>query len=213
MRIVVFDIETRLGWEDLSDDPDPQRRKEIGWARLRAGDGGISAICVYDLSEQWLYMYDDTPLSIRAAISHLEAADLVVGYRSEGFDLPCLEGVWGRRLKFKEHLDLYALIARRNARKGIVGKRGEFKLGTVCKRAFGRGKTGSGAHAPQLVKEGRFGELFNYCGHDVRLTRDLLLHIAQHGGIPNVTGSFLTLPLPERIRRALHVRNQLPDHP
>jgi hypothetical protein len=207
MRVVIFDIETRLSWEDLSDD------KEMGWARLRAGDGGISAICVYDMQEGWLYIYDDTPLSLRAAISHLESADVVVGYRSEAFDRPCLEGVWGRRIKFKEHIDLYALIARRNAGKGIVGKRGEFKLGTVCKRTFGRGKTGSGAHAPQLAKEGRWGELFNYCGHDVRLTRDLLVHIAVHGSIVNSTGNPLTLQLPEWVRRALNVRYQPPDLP
>lgn len=201
MRIVIFDLETRKHAKELSEDHD------YGWMRLRNGDGGISAICVYDLSENWLYMYDDNPLSIRAAVSHLESADMVVGYRTEGFDLPCLEGVWGQRLRLKGHLDLYALIARTNARKGIVGKRGQFKLDAVCRRTFGRGKSGSGAHAPDLVRAGRFGELFNYCGHDVRLTRDLLLYAVQHNGIPNVTGSFLTLLFPDGVRRALNVRN------
>ncbi len=197
MRIVIFDLETRKGTEDLSED------NEYAWTLLRAGEGGISALCVYDFSDDWLHVYDDNPLSIRAAVSHLEAADVVIGYRSQGFDLPCLEGVFGRRLRLKEHIDLYRLIARTNAHKGIVGRRGDFTLHAVCKRSFGRGKNGAGAHAPQLVKEGRFGELFQYCAHDVRLTRDLLLYIVEHEGIPNVTGSFLHLSIPDRVRRAL----------
>lgn len=197
MRILIFDIETRKDAEELSEN------KENGWTLLKAGEGGIAAVCVYDLLEQWLYMYDDNQLSLKALVTHLESADFVVGYRSEGFDLPCIEGVYGRRLHLREHLDIYALIARTNAKKGIVGKRGEFTLDAVCKRAFGRGKTGSGAFAPELVKQGRFGELFNYCGHDVRLTRDLFLHIIENGGVPNVTGSFLELPIAPRVITAV----------
>lgn len=205
MRIVLFDLETRKLAQDLSEDHD------YGWTLLRAGEGGISALCVYDLTDKWLYLYDDHPLSLKAAISQLENADVVVGYRSEGFDLPCIEGVCGRRLKLKSHIDLYALIARTNAQKGIRGARGDFTLGAVCKRSFGKGKSASGADAPSLAKDGRFGELFNYCGHDVKLTRDLLLHIVKYEGITNVTGSFLALHLPENIRQSLYVWNELSD--
>lgn len=206
MRIVIFDLETRKGTEELSED------RDYAWTLLRAGEGGISALCLYDFQEDWLFLYDDNPLSLKTAVSHLEAADLVVGYRSAGFDLPCVEGVCGRRLRLREHLDLYALISHTNARKGVVGRRGDFTLHSVCKRSFGRGKNGAGAFAPTLVKEGRFGELFNYCGHDVRLTRDLLHHIARYGGIVNPSGSILRLALPDHVIRSLHVRNELPDH-
>lgn len=206
MRVVIFDLETRKLAKDLSDN------KEYGWTLLRAGEGGISALCLYDFTEDWLYMYDDNPLSMRAVVSHLEKADVVVGFRTEGFDLPCLEGIWGRRIRIKEHIDLYALIARANAQKGIVGKRGDFTLDACCKRALGHGKTESGANAPDLASDGRFGELYNYCGHDVRLTKELLLSIVEHEGVPNITGNFLHLHLPDRVRRVLHVRNELPDH-
>jgi len=197
MRIVIFDLETRLHASQLSPD------RDYGWMRLRNGDGGISAICVYDLSEDWLYMYDDNPLSLKAAVAHLEGADVVIGYNTLRFDIPCIEGVWGRRLKLREHIDLYTLIARTNAQKGIVGKRGEFKLDRVCRRAFGRGKSGSGAHAPDLVKDGRFAELFLYCAHDVRLTRDLFIHICKTGSVMNNTGSLLRLEIPQWIRNAV----------
>lgn len=195
MRIVIFDLETRLHAEQLSEN------KEVGWRRLKAGDGGISALAIYDLTEQWLYLYDEH--SVREVAAHLEKADVVVGYRSEGFDVPCVEGVLGRRLRLREHIDLYRLIARTNAEKGIVGTRGDFTLDAVCRRAFGRGKSGSGAHAPDLFSNREFGRLFNYCGLDVKLTRDLLQYIAAHGGVPNITGSFLKLELPPRVKENL----------
>lgn len=206
MRIVVFDLETRRGPDDLS-----PGNLDYGFQLLAAGEGGISALCLYDLSEEWLYLYDDNDLSVRAAVSHLESADVVVGYRSVAFDLPCVEGIVGRRLRIRSHLDLYRLMAQANAFKGYTAKRGESTLDAVCKRTFGRGKNGAGGFAPELARLGRFGELFNYCGQDVRLTRDLLLHIARHGTVSNPSGRLLQLDIPENIRQALNVRNQLPD--
>lgn len=199
MRLVIFDLETRLHAEQLN------KNKEIGWAHLRAGDGGISALCVYDFTEQWLFMYDEH--SIREVAIHLEKADVVVGFRSEGFDVPVVEGLLGRKLRLREHLDLYTLIARTNAACGRVGTTGDCTLNAICRRTLGRGKSGSGAHAPDLYSQRRFGELFNYCGQDVRLTRDLFLHIAEHGGVQNFTGSFLHLDLPAQVKRGLNVRN------
>lgn len=199
MRALILDLETRLHAKHLAQD------EELGWARLKAGDGGISSLCIYDTHEGWLFLYDEH--SIREAVTLLESADVVVGYRSEGFDIPVIEGVLGRKLRLREHIDLYALIARTNATLGIIGKKGDFTLDAVCRRAYGRGKSGSGAHAPDLYAEKRYGQLFNYCGLDVRLTRDLLFYIAEHGGVPNITGSFLHLDLPVWVKRGLNVRH------
>lgn len=199
MRIVVFDLETRLHAKQLDEN------EELGWAKVRAGDGGASAICLYDTAEGWLFLYDEH--SIKEAVAHLERADAVVGFRSEAFDIPVVEGLLGRKLRLREHIDLYTLIARTNASHGLVGQRGDGTLDAICRRNLGRGKTGSGAHAPELYAERRFGELFNYCGQDVRLTRDLLQHIAEHGGVKNFTGSFLHLDLPAQVKRGLNVRN------
>jgi hypothetical protein len=164
---------------------------------------------VYDFEADWPSLYDDH--SILAAARHLEAADVVVSFRGEAFDVPCMEGLAGRRLRLREHIDLYAWIARANAQRGIVGTKGDFTLDAVCRRTLGRGKNGSGAHAPDLAVAGRFGELFNYCLHDVRLTRDLLLRIARDGGIRNLNGGHLALELPEWVKRGLSVRNELSD--
>jgi DEAD/DEAH box helicase domain-containing protein len=197
MRIVVFDLETRKHTSELSDD------REEAFQRLRSGDGGISAMCIYDMQNAWLDLYDDKPLSLRAGVSHLEGSDVVVGYCSSRFDLPCIEGIYGRRLRLRCHIDLYRLIAQTLAHRGIMGQRGDYTLDAVCRRCFGRGKSGSGASVSELEKAGRFGEIFNYCGRDVQLTRDLLLYVADHGGIQAATGSFLPIHLPDGIRRVL----------
>lgn len=188
-RIAIVDLETRKYANELSPD------HEEGWARLRAGDGGASAIVILDLSDSWPYLYDDH--SIEAAVRHLESAEHVVGFRSAAFDIPCIEGIIGRRLRLRDHLDLYTLIAHANAARGIVGGKGDFTLDSICRRSLGRGKTGSGASAPELARSGRYAELFAYCMGDVKLTRDLLFQIASTGKVRSPYGSDLYLDVPK----------------
>lgn len=175
-RIVFFDLETRKWASDLRPDD-----IDAGWDELRSGKGGASAIAIYDTMKEWLYLYDD--LSVEAAARHLEAADLVVGYCSEKFDVPCIEGLIHRKLKIPQHIDLYVEIIRENASRGITGQRGDFTLDTMCKRNLGRGKINHGANAKELAQKGRWGELFNYCGSDVHLTRDLYFKAVEDGGL------------------------------
>jgi DEAD/DEAH box helicase domain-containing protein len=191
-RIIVFDVETRKWASDL----DPENI-EAGWDALRAGKGGASAICLYDSELDWCYTYDDN--TTQAAAKHLEAADLIVGFRSEKFDVPVVEGLLGRRLRIRQHYDIYTEIARTNAERGLVGGKGDFTLNSVAKRNLGRGKIDHGANARNLCMQGRFGALFNYCLDDVHLTRDLFAHICRDGGLINLGGGFLPLPVPDYI--------------
>jgi len=193
MKILVFDLETRLLAQDLHPDD-----IDAGWEALRRGEGGISALMIYDVEDDWLHIYDDQ--SILPATMHLESADLLIGFRSEAFDIPVIEGVIDRKLRIKQHYDIYAEVARSNAKKGVVGRKGDFTLDAISRRTLGRGKNGSGKHAPALIQSGKFGELFNYCGNDVRLTLDLFRYICQHGGVMNIHNSFLPLPIPDWIR-------------
>jgi len=196
MKILIFDLETRLLAQDLCPDD-----VNAGWDALRRGEGGISALMIYDVEDAWLHIYDDQ--SMNAATMHLESADVLIGFRSEAFDIPVVEGVIDRKLRIKYHYDIYSEIARTNARKGIVGRKGDFTLDAIARRTIGRGKNGSGAHAPDLVNSGRFAELFNYCGNDVRLTLDLFRYICQHGGVMNINNSFLPLPVPDWIKTGM----------
>lgn len=193
-RIIFFDLETRLLAADLRPDDE-----QAGWDALRAGEGGISAACLYDTKLHWCYTYDDTRTSIHALARHLEAADIVVGYNSERFDVPVIEGLSNRNLRLRQHIDLYTEIARALAAVGHRTTVGDLKLDTVCRRNLGRGKIDSGAHAKALAADGRWADLFNYCLDDVHLTHDLFRYAAHHGGV-HVTGyGWLPLTFPPAI--------------
>jgi hypothetical protein len=195
-RIIFFDLETRLWASDL----DPENEQH-GWDLLREGKGGASAIALYDTKTEWVHCYDD--LSILTCAKHLESADLVVGFRSEAFDIPVIEGLIGRKLALKGRYDIYEEMAQQNAVRGIVGGRGDFTLDSVSKRNLGRGKVNHGSNAKMLAQRGRFGELFSYCLSDVELTRALFTRICRDGGLINLGGGFLTLPVPDYVTRAL----------
>ena len=89
----------------------------------------------------------------------LEDADLIVGFNCDGFDIPCLAGVLERRLVLPRRYDILRVIWDRipeadRFRKG-------WGLDAVCTRTLGVGKIGTGEHAPALVAEGRWAEVFD----------------------------------------------------
>lgn len=196
VRIIFWDVETRVWASDL----DPENEQH-GWDLLRQGKGGASAICLYDTKTDWCYCYDDH--SVTACAKHLESADLLVGFRSEAFDIPVIEGLIDRKLRLRGRFDIYESIAQANAERGVVGGRGDFTLDAVAKRNLGRGKINHGSNAKALAQRGRYGELFSYCLSDVELTRALFLRICRDGGLINLGGGFLPLPVPEYVARAL----------
>lgn len=195
MRIVYFDLETRKLAKDL------HKNEQIGWDLLRQGKGGISALAIYDSQDRWLYLHDDTSLPEVARL--LEKADVVVGYCSSRFDIPVIEGILGRALRIRFHFDIYSSVARANAERGILGQKGDFTLDSVAKRNLGRGKIEHGAHAPELIRLGRWAKLFNYCADDVHLTHDLFVKLCTDGGLINLNGKFITISLPDWVRSAV----------
>jgi hypothetical protein len=195
MRVICFDIESRLWASDL----DP-KDNEHGWELLRAGKGGASAIQVYDTQEEWLYCYDDH--ESEACARHIETADLLVGFCSENFDLPVMEGLARRRLRIRQHFDIFSAMANACAHRGVKTSKGDLKLDRLARQNLGRGKIEHGGNAKQLAKDGKFGKLFRYCGDDVHLTYDLFMKIVDDGGLIGPAGSFYNLPLPVELKRA-----------
>lgn len=194
-RVVIFDIEARKRTDDLN-----PRDRDAAWADLRNGRGGASAIALYDTSDDFLHLYDD--FRPGEVASYLEAADLVVGFFSERFDIPLVEGLSGRRLRLNGHYDICEELARVCAMRNIKRSPGDLTLDRLSKKNLGRGKIEHGANAAELAKRGRYGQLFNYCADDVRLTRDLFALICRDGGILNSAGTFISFPtvIPERIK-------------
>jgi len=191
-RIGFFDLETRKHAKELHPDTD------AGWEALRRGEGGISALAIFDSAEDWTYLYDDH--TIQAAARHLESFDCVVGFCSSKFDVPAIEGVLGRSLALRRHEDLYVNIVQAAAHRGIVGASGDFKLDTIARLNLGRTKVEHGEHAPELARKGQWARLFHYCMDDVRLTRDIFRLIRSRGSIHIYGGRTLELGFPEWLK-------------
>jgi len=187
-RTIFFDVETRKWASDLRPDD-----IDAGWEELRSGKGGASAIALYDTRNNWLYLYDDN--TIENCARHLETADVLVGYNSERFDVPCIEGLVHRRLRLRKHVDIYQTLIQAYAHRGISGQKGDFTLDAVARRNLGRGKIDHGDNAKVLAQKGHWAKLFNYCGVDVQLTRDLYTKMVADGGLIGLRGQFISLPV------------------
>lgn len=178
--IITIDLETRFLAQDL----------EGGWADLKAGKGGCSALVMWNNMTERPHLYDDHCLSSAADV--IEASLGVLSFNGVEFDIPVIEGILGRSLKIKHHLDLLQLVWDALP----PGRHKGFKLTELAERCLGRSKTGDGALAPRLADEGRYGELFDYCLHDVYLTRKLFQFAQENGGVVDLNGEILTLNLP-----------------
>lgn len=169
-----------------------------GWEGAKAGYGGMAcAVTVTDFATDSLYggyegqvhLWDEH--NVDELVGVLQAAGLVVSFNGATFDLSVIQGVAGSQLFLARHYDILAEIWK------AVGRMEKgWTLDDVSKRTIGRGKTGYGAHAPELVRLGRWAELFQYCLEDVRLTRDLLRCILQETPLIRPDGTDLHLPAP-----------------
>lgn len=183
MEVVTFDLETRKLAQDL----------EGGWAALKRGEGGISCLVGWSSTSGRPHIFGENTLG--DAVSLIENADCVVSFNGVRFDVPVLEGVFGRNLAIKHHIDLLQLVWSALSDRG-EGHKGN-SLGELSERTLGIAKSGSGLLAPALADEGRWAELIDYCIHDVLLTRKLAIFAQQHGGLIDSSGELLPLGFPE----------------
>ena len=179
MEATTFDLETMKLAQDL----------DGGWAALRRGEGGVSCLVLWSARTGRPHLFDANTLS--ESISMLEASDVVLSFNGVGFDVPVLEGVSGKGIHLKEHLDLLQLIWE------AIGKQKGYTLDECGQRTLGWGKNGHGEMAPQLAEDGRWTELLEYCLGDVVLTLELFTYAQKNGGIIGIDGELLRLPLPE----------------
>ena len=165
-------------------------KNDADWVNARNGKLGCSCCVIRNSETSRPHLFDkhnliDVPL-------WLEGCDIVVSFNGTGFDIPLLEGVLGTSIKPNAHYDILTHIW--NA---LGGKRQKgYGLGVVCERTLGIGKSGNGADAPQLMRAGKWAELFDYCIHDVNLTRELYNHIVDCGWIIDTDGEKLHLEQP-----------------
>lgn len=187
-RVITYDIETALNPKDL----------DGGFAAARAGDAGISVVCLYDTGADAPFTYllqhyngkglERDQEQIELCLSHLQQADWLVSYNGRTFDRPAIEAFTETALVPTEY-DVLEEIWRALNWKRQKG----YGLGLVAERTLNHGKLDSPAPPWELLKHGRYADLINYCMVDVFRTRQLANFVNEHGYIIDIDGDRLEL--------------------
>lgn len=140
---------------------------------------GFACASVFDYASDRYDIYDEFMLDLLKET--INRAECIVGFNILNFDNKLLEA-YEVPVPTNRCYDLLPAIAR------AAGTPSDFKglsLGAICQANFAKSKSGDGAMAPILYQQKRFGELFDYCQHDVWLTKKLTDKIIRTGRIIN----------------------------
>lgn len=105
----------------------------------------------------------------------LEKADVIVGFNTDGFDLPVLNSYYPGKIKSLPSLDLLVRV------KESQGHR--VSLNAIASETLGTQKTGSGLDALEYFDTGQLDKLAKYCMQDVAITRDIYDYGRSHGHV------------------------------
>lgn len=179
----VFDIETKNTFQDVGAyDPSLLEVSLVG-------------VYFYETDTYEAFLEQDLP----SLWPRLERCDRIIGYNSNGFDIPCLQTYYTGDLRRIPSLDLLEEIQRH------LGFR--IKLDDVAHATLGVGKSGHGLQAVEFWKKGEIDKLKSYCLQDVKVTRDVYEYALEHKEVKftDRSGTVQTIALP--IEPVLHAQN------
>lgn len=213
MNYLVLDCETLHSAEDCQwcvhhsgDHPlgAVAEHKPIGWENPSAL--GLSIGCYYDSSINGFTYFDAHTPNLTALFARIRRASLFVTFNGRKFDIPLLIGLVPNMVLAEEfqrvadtvpHYDILHEIWQADPANKFT--RGNSLDAVASANGYGS-KSGSGALAPVLWRQGRWAEVINYCQRDVDLTRMLFAQVC--AGKPLARGNGLapvTLPVPEGV--------------
>jgi DEAD/DEAH box helicase domain-containing protein len=159
MRYVVFDLETQNIFQDVgSNDP----------AAL-----DISVATVYDYGTDIYTTVDISELSRLWPI--IEAADALVGYNSNHFDIPLLNKYYPGELTHIKSIDILEAI------KASLGRR--LRLDSIAQATIGAKKSADGLQAVRWWREGNIAAIKKYCEQDVKVTKKIFDYALKNGHV------------------------------
>jgi hypothetical protein len=151
----------------------------------------ISCCVVYSYVADSYQVYG--PNDIDHLRQMLVMSDRIIGYNINKFDIPIIFGVpRDRGYTFK--LKTYDILAEIWKAQGLdptefSDAHKGWSLDTVCGATILQRKSGHGANAPFLYKQGDIWRVISYCINDVKLTRDLYNHIKTQKYVMNRFGN------------------------
>ena len=134
---------------------------------------GISVMALYDYGTQKGVVFEEKELS--RAFPILENASYVIGYNSNGFDLPVLQAYYPGDILALSTFDLLEDIRLK------IGRR--LALNDMAAATLGKKKSGHGLMAIDYYKEGKIEELKKYCLDDVLITKELFEYGCKYGEV------------------------------
>lgn len=156
--IIVFDIETKETFDDVG-----------GYFPEKLTP---SMVGIYSFNHDQLIGFAEEEFG--KLWPYFDNADLIIGFNSDGFDIPILAKLYAP-LREIQSLDLLTEI------KNSAGHR--VKLDSVAEATLGTHKTADGLEAITMYREGRIDDLRAYCLSDVVITRDVYLYGKKNGHI------------------------------
>ena len=160
MDTLVLDIETKNTFVDVG-------------GRQNMLQMLISVVCVYSYQKNEYLIFDETRFEDLKKLLSVPA--VIVGFSSNKFDIPLLNHHLGLTLNEYPRVDLSDEIEQRTGR--MIG------LGALAKLNLGKDKKGVNVGAKDLYNAGKFEELYEYCRHDVELTKELYDGVQKNGYI------------------------------
>lgn len=161
MRQIIFDVETKKTFDEAG-----------GYFPEKLGVSFVG-LCVreheYDPGK-FIGFFEN---EIEKVFPLFEQTDLLIGFNSDGFDIPALQPYYSGDLSTLPSLDLLSRF------KDATGHR--VKLDSIAQETLGIGKSGNGLDAIKYYNEGNFEALKEYCLQDVKVTRDVYDHGLRKG--------------------------------
>lgn len=157
LRTLVWDTEALRSKGDLE------------WGAYRKV-AGVSVGCTIDADTGIPRFYtcgERDEYSVVNMARDLEEASTVITYNGTGYDIEVLGNSVGRKIDLHKHVDVYEVLKIEMRKQGRAWPEGGMRLGAVCDRTLGFGKSDDGPRAPELWREGQVGRLLTYCYNDV----------------------------------------------
>ncbi len=165
MRYVVFDLETQNIFDDVGT-YDPVALSISVVSAYDYGTDKYTTVSIDELQKLW-------PV--------IEAADALVGYNSNHFDIPLLDKYYPGNLTHIKSIDLLEYI------KQSLGRR--LRLDTIASATVGAKKSGHGLDAVRWWREGKIDQIKKYCEQDVRVTKKVFDYALENGHVLFKDGS------------------------
>lgn len=199
MKALFYDLEIEncIPQKQKRGQPEPVRESGLKYCKGWSDHFGMGLSC--------LGVYTNTDSEARVFDKHTlweffklcEGADLLVSYNGVHFDNKVISA-HGVAAVAWQHKCFDLRVALLQAAPDLRFKPG-YKLGQICERTLGVGKTGEGALAPVLWQQGRYAEVMDYCLKDTNLVRRLFQHCLEGRPIAGLEGREIILPMPEEI--------------